>query len=137
MPKVTNMTCRQGRDDWLWVDDTGETWTYTNNRGCTKGTLAPLWRAGINSVGGAGSTHTGMGKNVGRGSIHFVNVYNSPAAFTLRGRLDYVWVEPVVNPTGGITYNFHTWKNNGGGGAKLKGERCPPMLPILGDNGLE
>ncbi len=103
------------------MDNTGQTWTYTNNRGCTKNTLAPLWRAGINAVGGAGSTHAGMGKDVGRNSIHFVNVYNSPGSFSLRGRADYVWVEPV---TGDISrpYKLHIWKNVGAGGAKLRGK---------------
>jgi hypothetical protein len=88
-----------------------------NNRGCTKGTLAPLWRAGINSVDGAGPTHAGMDKSVGRGSIHFVNVYNSPGAFTLGGRADYVWVDYIA----GNRFDVHVWQNKGGGATKPKG----------------
>jgi hypothetical protein len=71
-------------------------------------------------VDGAGSTHAGMGKQVGRNSIHFVNVYNSPWAFGLRGRSDYIWVEKTNDG-----YKFHTWKNTGGGATKLKGEALP------------
>jgi hypothetical protein len=44
----------QGRDDWLWMDDTGKTWTYMNNQGCTKGSLKPLWRGGENAISGKG-----------------------------------------------------------------------------------
>jgi hypothetical protein len=102
----------------MWVDNTGKTWTYTNNRGCTKGTLEPLWRAGTN--GGAAWTHAGMGNTVGRQNIRFAKVYGQPEAFSLGGRADYIWVESVPG-TSYTTYNFRVWQNEGSGATKLKG----------------
>lgn len=101
-----------GRDDWLWVNDSGQIWTWTNNRGCTKGTLTPLWRQAS-----ASPSHGGMGKNVGRSNIHVVNVFNTPSAFGLRGKGDYVWVERVERKL-----VFRVWKNTGGGGTKLRAD---------------
>jgi len=91
-----------------------------NNRGCTKGTLAPIWRAGKNGDGG-NYTHAGMGKNVGRDSIHFAKVYGEPEAFSLGGRADYIW----ANDTGIDPFHVfepHVWQNKGSGATKLKGK---------------
>ncbi|RYP93433.1 hypothetical protein DL770_000476 [Monosporascus sp. CRB-9-2] len=87
-----------GRDDWLWVDETGKTWAYTNNRGCSKGQegvdgLTPLWRAAENMVDGAGPTHAGMGVKGARDDVFFGKVYGEPQAFGLYGNADYVYLE--------------------------------------------
>lgn len=127
----------KGRDDWQWVSNTGETWTYTNNRGCTKGTLQPLWRPGSNTVDGAGHTHIGLGKDIGRGTIHFAKVFGEAQSIGLGGRADYIWIEEISEtdskgqPTGSVTYNFHVWQNVGGGATKLKGSRVPCILVFL------
>ncbi|KAK4213996.1 hypothetical protein QBC37DRAFT_373518 [Rhypophila decipiens] len=83
-------------------------------RGCTKGSIKPLWREADNLSSGPGWTHGGIGKNVGRDNIHFINWSNSSAAFGGRPRLDYVYVER----NGPIT-NFHVWRNTRSGGTKL------------------
>lgn len=118
----THLLLIQGRDDWLWVDDTGRTWAYTNNRGCTKGSIKPLWHEADNLSNGPGWTHGGMGENVGRNNIYFINVFNSPSAFGGRPRLDYVWYKHL----NGTFYEFHVWRNAGCGGTKLKGENSNP-----------
>ncbi|RMZ77642.1 hypothetical protein DV738_g4290, partial [Chaetothyriales sp. CBS 135597] len=124
-----------GRDDWIWVSNTGRTWTYTNNRGCTKGTLAPLWRQGTNPESNEGYTHGGMGREVGRSAIHFAKVFRVPSAFSLGGRADYVWVEDVGPSNGGNDnglhkFNINVWQNKGSGATKLKadGDRYCNML---------
>lgn len=87
-----------GREDWLWVDDTGITWTYTNNHGCKTDTLEPLWRPGSN-VDGGDYTHAGMGHYVGRDAIYFAKVCRVPEAFSLSGRADYIWISTSFTQT--------------------------------------
>ncbi|KAK4445290.1 hypothetical protein QBC34DRAFT_441859 [Podospora aff. communis PSN243] len=115
-----------GRPDWLWMDPTGQTWAYTNNRGCTKGRegqgLTPMWRAG-EGTGGPGPTHHGLGIEGVRDEIHFANAYGSPAHFGGGGRADYIRIERTDGPgSGKYTYRFNVWQNLGSGGAKLKGD---------------
>ncbi|KAH6856359.1 hypothetical protein B0I37DRAFT_402917 [Chaetomium sp. MPI-CAGE-AT-0009] len=123
-----------GRDDWLWMDDQGKTWTYTNNRGCDKGRegqgLTPLWRAGENSVDGPGPTHQGLGIPNVRDQIHFAKAYGEGVVFGQLPRADYVRIEPVPGSDGQIRYNFHVWQNLGGGATKLKadGDRYCNMM---------
>ncbi|KAK3897538.1 killer toxin subunits alpha beta [Staphylotrichum tortipilum] len=123
-----------GRDDWLWLNDKGETWTYTNNRGCAKGQegqgLTPLWRAGENSVGGAGSTHHGLDIPDVRDQIYFAKAYGEGVVFGQLPRADYVRIEPVAGSGGQIEYRFHVWQNLGGGATKLKadGDRYCNMM---------
>lgn len=111
-----------GRDDWLWMDGTGKTHTWVNNRGCETGRegqgLTPNWRA-------ASSNPTHQGLNIAgiRDQIHFANVYDSPAAFSMLARGDYVRIEPKgKDPTGYYQYDFSVWQNQGGGGSKLKAD---------------
>ncbi|PKK43057.1 hypothetical protein CI102_13335 [Trichoderma harzianum] len=112
-----------GRHDWMWMDDTGKTWTYTNNRACSKGTLEPLWRAGSNKELGEGPTHAGMGKNVGRSAIHFANVFNEPESIGLYGRGDYIWMREFQSVSQGQSYYLvNVWKNTGSGATKLKAD---------------
>lgn len=104
----------------MWVDDTGRTWTYTNNRGCVSGSLQPLWRKGTNAIDSGDYTHAGEGKNVGRNNIHFAKVYGVPEAFSLGGRADYIWIEVSTLPSGIVSHKFHVWQNKGSGATKLK-----------------
>ncbi|KAK1755378.1 hypothetical protein QBC47DRAFT_300196, partial [Echria macrotheca] len=111
-----------GRDDWLWMDNTGLTHTYTNNRGCTKGNegqgLTPNWRAATSNP-----THAGLGIANIRDQIHFANVYDSPAAFGLSGRGDYVLFERGSQTAfGDYRYEVKVWQNLGSGGSKLKAD---------------
>ncbi|KAH8170471.1 repeat domain in vibrio, colwellia, bradyrhizobium and shewanella domain-containing protein [Sarocladium implicatum] len=55
------------RSDVLWVDNTGRTRTWINQRGVHQG-LAPLWLS-------AGVTHPGRGREVGRQNIHFGRIF--------------------------------------------------------------
>ncbi|KAM0542975.1 hypothetical protein ACHAPJ_012532 [Fusarium lateritium] len=111
------------RDDWMWVDDTGKTWTYLNNRKCSKNTLKPQWRpaTGDNL---SGLTHAGMGEEVGRNFIQFARVYGDPQDFGLEGRLDYIWVKKGTRqiPSGQQRWSLEVWKNEGSGATKLKAD---------------
>lgn len=109
----------------MLIDETGKTWTYTNNRGCKSGTLEPLWRAGSNTDG-SDYTHGGMGQTVASDSIRFAKVFGEPEAFSLGGRADYIWIEDTgpsekVDP-GLHVYHIHVWQNEGRGATRLKGD---------------
>ncbi|KAK5655613.1 hypothetical protein OQA88_5544 [Cercophora sp. LCS_1] len=110
-----------GRDDWLWMDNTGRTHTYTNSRSCVKGVegqgLVPNWRAASSNP-----THPGRGDPTARGRISFARIFDSSASFGLRGRGDYVEVVPWGARDGGYLYSFDVIRNTGAGGAKLKGD---------------
>ncbi|KAL2256741.1 hypothetical protein VTK26DRAFT_1190 [Humicola hyalothermophila] len=114
------------RDDWLWLNDEGETWTYTNTRGCKKGKLGqgltPEWRAGENKVDGPGHTHAGLGIANVRDQIHFARAYGDSVTFSLRPRADYIRIEPRKLNDGAMEYRFHIWENLGSGGAKPKAD---------------
>ena len=57
-----------GRDDVLWVDNTGAVTTWTNLRGETTNSLAPFWKY-------AGVTHSGVGVGVTQyWQVSFANV---------------------------------------------------------------
>lgn len=119
------------------MSDSGETWAYTNNRGCTKGRLGqgltPLWRAVQNAVDGVGHTHAGLGVAGVRDLIHFARSNYGGQVFSLRPRADYIYIEPVAGTGTQVTYKFHVWQNTGGGGAKLKadGDRYCNMMGHL------
>lgn len=129
----------------MWVDDEGQTWTYTNNRGCIKGEigqgLTPTWRAGANRENGAGPTMIGIGYPGVRDMIMFGRTYanEGPQAFGFLPSRDYVFFEelpflktnrrtdvsPTVEKRADIfTYDYRVkiWKNQGLGGGKLKGD---------------
>lgn len=127
----------------MWMDNTGKTWTYSNNRGCAKGTLEPLWRAGRNAQSGDGYTHAGMGQDVGRSSIYFANfftddldVFKGSQKPYLNPRADYIWIEDTgqYKDTANHLYHLHVWQNQGSGATKLKGRsyniwRWYPLIP--------
>ncbi|KAJ4404934.1 hypothetical protein N0V82_010404 [Gnomoniopsis sp. IMI 355080] len=86
-----------GRADYLWVDDDGKTWTYTNNRGCAKGDigqgLTPTWRAGENREYGPGPTMIGIGYPGVRDMITFGRVLGNIQAFGFRPSRDYIYID--------------------------------------------
>ncbi|KAI7785936.1 hypothetical protein LA080_005597 [Diaporthe eres] len=90
-----------GRSDWLWLNDQGATWTWTNSRGCVKGIegqgLTPTWRAGENRANGAGPTHIGLGFAGARSGIHFAKAFGNPQAYNLLPGRDYVWIEHTTS----------------------------------------
>ncbi|KAJ4413888.1 hypothetical protein N0V82_008243 [Gnomoniopsis sp. IMI 355080] len=89
-----------GRSDYLWVDDDGQTWTYTNSRGCVKGNLGqgltPIWRAGENREYGAGPTMIGIGYPNVRNEIQFGKVYGNTQSFGFHSSRDYIYVEETA-----------------------------------------
>lgn len=121
----------KGRADYLWVDDDGQTWTYTNNRGCVKGDigqgLTPQWTPGQNRENGAGPTMEGIGYPGVRDMITFARVYGNIQAFDFQPSRDYVYIDqteltgstnsplvtiPPSNATYGTTAtNITTWNN--------------------------
>ncbi|KAI9371767.1 SGNH hydrolase-type esterase domain-containing protein [Aspergillus egyptiacus] len=124
-----------GRDDWLWVDDDGQTTTYTNARSCQTGEegdgLNIVWRPGYAKGASAGPTHYGMSGFATSGlrnRVHFARVYGEPQDFGLLGRQDYVFVDRDDDTLGpgddmeGYIYRFRVWKNKGSGGTKIKAD---------------
>jgi hypothetical protein len=101
----------------MWVDDNGQTWTYTNNRGCERNGLQPVWRAGTSKEHQGDWTHKGFDKAVGRENIYFAKVFGEPQDFGLGRRSDYVW----INDKGYGKVEVKVWKNKGYGATKLKG----------------
>jgi hypothetical protein len=125
---MTN-SLEKGRDDWLWVRDDGQTTTWTNYRSCAKGQegdgLNIAWRQGFSRGSNSGPTHGGMGGFASSGlrdKVHFARIYGEPQDFGLLGRLDYVFIEAIAR-SGRTAYNFHVWKNVGGGGTKVRGKK--------------
>ncbi|KAH8586344.1 hypothetical protein B0O99DRAFT_702959 [Bisporella sp. PMI_857] len=55
-----------GRDDLLWVSDTGTVTTWINHRGFSTGSLAPDWMPGIVTHGGPGIAGTRAGITFGK-----------------------------------------------------------------------
>ncbi|KAH7375470.1 hypothetical protein B0T11DRAFT_345463, partial [Plectosphaerella cucumerina] len=111
-----------GRDDWLWVDDNGQTTTWTNARSCFRGKegdgLNVAWRQGFNGEATSGPTHPGGFPKGSRNRIHFARIYGEPQAFGLLGRQDYVFMEHAKD---GAKHKFSmlVFKNKGYGGTKL------------------
>ncbi|OQE36040.1 hypothetical protein PENCOP_c012G03701 [Penicillium coprophilum] len=117
-----------GRDDWLWLDDVGQTTTYTNSRSCQQGKegdgLNVAWRQGFAKGAGSGPTHFGMsgyGDEGLRKRIHFARVYGEPQDFGLLGRQDYVFMEHVKEDDK-HRFNMRVWKNTGQGSTKLRAD---------------
>ncbi|GIK05073.1 hypothetical protein Aspvir_009172 [Aspergillus viridinutans] len=81
-----------GRDDWVWIGDTGEAYMS-----CQHGTdgdgLNIAWRQGFWQGTNSGPTYNGMSVDGVRERIHFARVYGEPEDFGLLGRQDYVYLE--------------------------------------------
>ena len=119
-----------GRDDWLWVGDVGQTTTWTNSRSCAKGQLGNglnvAWRQGHYQSTSSGPTHPGVGGEFGvtgiRNNIHFARIYGEPRAFGLLPNADYVYMHHTKKDGEPHKWEVHVWKNIGSGGTKLEGE---------------
>ncbi|KAM5381701.1 hypothetical protein ACJZ2D_002921 [Fusarium nematophilum] len=118
-----------GRDDWFWVDDVGQTTTWTNARSCQKGKegdgLNVAWRQGFYKDKTSGPTHAGMvqfGDSGFRNRVHFARIYGEPMDFGLLGRQDYVFLQHTELSSGKHKFDMRVWKNTGMGGTKLKAD---------------
>ncbi|KAK6846292.1 hypothetical protein PG987_001480 [Apiospora arundinis] len=121
-----------GRDDWLWVGNVGETTTWTNARSCAKGRLGDGlnvgWRQGFLKGANSGTTHGGMGGFVTptetylRDRVHFARIYGEPQDFGLRPRRDYVFMQHSTLGNGQHRFNMRVWKNIGSGSTKLEAD---------------
>ncbi|KAM0547793.1 hypothetical protein ACHAPJ_010254 [Fusarium lateritium] len=113
-----------GRDDWLWVSETGATTTWTNSRSCQKGKagdgLNVAWRQGFWKGSSSGPTHAGPGAT-GRDRIHFARIYGE-ASFGLLPKADYVYLQSTKQSDGRFKFDMKVWKNTGGGSTKLKAD---------------
>ncbi|KAM7189559.1 hypothetical protein V8F20_010098 [Naviculisporaceae sp. PSN 640] len=110
-----------GRDNWLWVSDTGAVTTWTNSRSCIKGRegdgLNIVWREAASNP-----THSGMSTPSVRGRIHFGRVFSDPVDIGLQRKLDYVYLEHVNRTDGRHDFKVRVWKNNGSGATKIKAD---------------
>lgn len=116
-----------GRDDWLWVGNKGETYTWTNARSCKSGRdgdgLNVAWRQAVNPVGTAGGpTHFGMAdlgdSDLNRDRIYFARIYGEQSSWGQLAKQDYVYIRHSKE---GSKHRFklNVWKNKGTGGTKL------------------
>ncbi|KAM0257394.1 hypothetical protein ACHAPA_011776 [Fusarium lateritium] len=115
-----------GRDDWAWVGDEGQTTLWTNHRSCGVGKegngLKVAWRPGYYKGKTSGPTHAGGFAKGIRNRIHFARIYGEPQDFGLLGKQDYVYMEHTKGSNGKHTFKMRVWKNKGYGGTKLKGD---------------
>ncbi|KAK8022879.1 fg-gap repeat domain-containing protein [Apiospora marii] len=121
-----------GRDDWLWVGNVGETTTWTNARSCAKGRLGDglnvAWRQGFYRGANSGTTHGGMGGFVTptetylRDRVHFARILGEPQDFGLRPRRDYVFMQHTALSGGQHRFDMRVWKNIGSGSTKLEAD---------------
>ncbi|KAJ5005383.1 hypothetical protein K4K48_007369 [Colletotrichum sp. SAR 10_66] len=117
-----------GRDDWLWVDNDGVTYTWTSARSSASGKLGDgvnvAWRQGFNGDATSGPTHMGVA-NFGkkdtniRSRIHFGRIFGESQAFSLLGQQDYIYMEHSNTTDGKHKFDVHVWKNMARGGTKL------------------
>ncbi|KAF5658685.1 killer toxin subunits alpha beta [Fusarium heterosporum] len=119
-----------GRDDWLWVSNVGQTTTYTNGRSCAKGKegdgLNVYWRQGFSDGKTSGPTHPGMGqygRDGLRNRVFFARIYDKPEtrARGMMNALDYVFLHHEEED-GEHRFTIRTWKNVGGGGNELNAD---------------
>ncbi|KAK7942571.1 uncharacterized protein PG986_011684 [Apiospora aurea] len=121
-----------GRDDWLWVGNVGETTTWTNARSCAKGQLGNGlnvgWRQGFYRGANSGTTHGGMGGFVTptetylRDRVHFARILGEPQDFGLLPRRDYVFMQHTALSNRQHRFDMRVWKNIGSGSTKLEAD---------------
>ncbi|KAJ2987290.1 hypothetical protein NUW58_g4590 [Xylaria curta] len=100
-----------GRDDWLWVRDDGQTSTWTNSRSCARGHSGD-------------GTERGLAARLSQGPNQRPNpsrIYGEPQEFGELGKQDYVFMEHIQE---GDTHKFNVrvWKNISRGGTKVKAD---------------
>ncbi|KAF2798617.1 carbohydrate esterase family 3 protein, partial [Melanomma pulvis-pyrius CBS 109.77] len=103
-----------GRADWVWVGDKGETAIMTNVRGegpdKPREGMRPYWL--VSESAHVGQSDTGIRDNIKFGRVVVKDV---------SGRLDYVYLEPRIRDKD-IEYTVQVWQNNGSGGSKRRSD---------------
>ncbi|KAH8170141.1 GDSL-like lipase/Acylhydrolase family protein [Sarocladium implicatum] len=123
-----------GRDDWLWVSNTGRTTTWTAARSCAKGKegdgLNIAWRQGFNGNANSGPTHMGgFGDDV-RNRIHFARIYGEVQDWGLLGRQDYVFMDHKKINDNTHEFKLKVFKNVGRGGTKMVADGNKYLLKL-------
>ncbi|KAK4230039.1 hypothetical protein QBC38DRAFT_62431 [Podospora fimiseda] len=110
-----------GRDDWLWVGDSGEVHTYTNSRSCLRGELGD----GLNIEWRAATTnpiHSGMNVPGIRDRINFARIFSDASDIGLQRRLDYVFLDHTTLSNGKHQFAVKVFRNTGSGATKIKAD---------------
>ncbi|KFX87170.1 hypothetical protein V490_08483 [Pseudogymnoascus sp. VKM F-3557] len=99
-----------GRADWLWLDETGKSTIFINQRNEGKG-MTPRWTRSASSHGGGFDLNDGGTRN----NVAFGRVFQS-------GRADYIRV--VLEECNSLfcTYHLDPYENLGSGGRFQKGD---------------
>lgn len=119
----------------VWLDSVGAGHMWTNSRSCAVGVegngLHVAWREGFRSGSTSTQAFAGMGgyatstETLLRDRIHFARIYGEENIFGNLPRQDYVFMEHSTLTVLGNTNHYFTvrvWKNDGGGGTKVKGD---------------
>ncbi|KAK4165172.1 hypothetical protein QBC43DRAFT_378166 [Cladorrhinum sp. PSN259] len=110
-----------GRDDWLWVGDSGEVHTYTNSRSCQRGDVGDglniEWRAATTNPSHASLNAPGI-----RDRIHFARIFSDPVDIGLQRRLDYVFLDHTTLSNGKHQFDVKVFKNTGSGATKIRAD---------------
>lgn len=122
----------QGRDDAMWVSDTGSVYTWTNSRSCAASVLGNglqiAWRQGFYTGESSGPTHKGFPGYVTtdeptlESRVHFARVIGQSTVFGNLPPQDTVLMEHILLDSGSHRFNLRVWKNTGGGGSKIKAD---------------
>ncbi|KAJ4296824.1 Glucan endo-1,3-alpha-glucosidase agn1 [Kalmusia sp. IMI 367209] len=97
-----------GRWDWIWVGDAGDTDIYTNIKiPGSESSAAPMWLRAENF-------HGGMGKAGVRDEIYFARIFGTDHA----GRRDYIWFEATDKGDDNFDFTPRVWRNDGSGGTQ-------------------
>ncbi|KAF4905173.1 hypothetical protein CGCVW01_v012945 [Colletotrichum viniferum] len=114
---------QQGRDNTIWVDDGGRTYTWTNSRSCRKGYVGDglnfAWRQAFYKGASSGPTHMGMGGTNLRTRIHFARIYGQSSVFGNLPLQDYVYLEHIKLAEDKHRFRMRVWKNIGEGSSKI------------------
>jgi hypothetical protein len=113
----------------MWVNTTGETYTWTNSRSCLVGNLGDglnvAWRQGFYTGESSGPTHVGVGGYITstetnlRSRVHFARIYGTSDIFGNLPLQDYVFMEHTELSADSHEFQMRVWKNTGAGGTKI------------------
>ena len=123
---MTNLISYLGRDDIVYIDDTGALTTWINQHGSNLGSMAPVWQF-------AGLTHDGSSSTgvTSKSRVHFGKIWNhqeiTTCPYYYAVGADYATVFNVTTPVGVSPHNAYLlvnlWVNGGyGDGARLQGD---------------
>ncbi|KAH8666554.1 family 3 carbohydrate esterase, partial [Xylariales sp. PMI_506] len=129
-----------GRDDYIWLNDVGAGYLWTNARSCIAGVegdgLNIAWREGFLSGQSSGVTYKGMGGYVTddetflRDRIYFARIYGQATIFGNLPKQDFVFMQHTALSGGKHQFDLRVWKNTGDGATKLlaDGDRYCNMM---------